>query len=83
MSVVTPERRHNCANRNPVSMEVSRNAHHSQLPAMPCVRVRPVTRLGVSVENVVATIETPSSQPGIERPERKYSSLLRPELRPL
>ncbi len=32
-----------------------------------------VTRLGVSVENVVATIDVPSSHQGMLRPERKNS----------
>ena len=32
-----------------------------------------VTKFGVSVENVVATIESPSSHHGKVRPERKYS----------
>jgi hypothetical protein len=37
-----------------------------------------VTRFGVSVEKVVATIEVPSNQHGSLRPERKYCSRLRP-----
>jgi hypothetical protein len=32
-----------------------------------------VTKFGVSVENVVATMEIPSSHQGIFLPERKYS----------
>ena len=32
-----------------------------------------VTRLGVSVENVVATIETPNNHQGILLPDKKYS----------
>ena len=55
---------------------MSRNAHHAQLPATPCVRTMSVTRFGVSHENVQATIETPRSHHGMERPERKKSSAL-------
>ena len=39
-------------------------AHHSQLLLTPPLRTRSVTRLGVSVENVVATIDVPSSHHG-------------------
>src|SRR6185369_8140942 len=37
-----------------------------------------VTRFGVSVENVVATIETPTSHHGAARPEVKNSAVLFP-----
>ena len=47
-------------------MPVSRNAHHTQLLATPFSRTRLVTRFGVSVLKVVATIETP-----IEPPRRR------------
>jgi hypothetical protein len=40
-----------------------------------------VTRLGVSVENVVATIDVPRSHHGMERPEAKNSSAPRLALR--
>jgi hypothetical protein len=40
-----------------------------------------VTRFGVSVEKVVATIENPSSHHGMFRPERKNSELLDPARR--
>jgi hypothetical protein len=40
-----------------------------------------VTRLGVSVEKVVATIETPSSLHGMLRPARKNSVALEPARR--
>ena len=56
-----------------VSIPVSRNAHQFQFLATPPSRTNPVTRLGVSAEKVVATIETPSSHQGIFRPERKNS----------
>src|SRR5690348_7222302 len=82
MSVVTPERRQSGAKKNAVSMLVSRKAHQDQLPATPWARVSPVTRFGVSVENVVATSEVPRSHQGIERPERKNSSALSPDFRP-
>ena len=40
---------------------------------MPSLRTMSVTRLGVSVLNVVATIETPISHHGADRPEAKNS----------
>ena len=49
-------------------MPVSRNAHHTQLYDTPCVRTKSVTRFGVSVLNVVATIDVPTSHHGAERP---------------
>ena len=71
MSVITPDRRHSRAYTKTVSMPVSKKAHHPQLPLTPCSRTRPVTRLGVSVENVVATMLMPSSHQGMLRPARK------------
>src|SRR5438105_13760807 len=62
-------------------MPVSRNAHHSQLFATPCSRTRFVTRLGVSVENVVATIEIPISHQDAARPDVKNSAVLDPARR--
>ncbi|MHC4611845.1 MAG: hypothetical protein ACYS7M_16030 [Planctomycetota bacterium] len=38
-----------------------------------------VTRLGVSVEKVVATMDMPSSHQGMARPDRKNSEVLRPD----
>ena len=52
-------------------MPVIRNAHHIQLPETPPFRTRSVTRFGVSVEKVVATIDVPSSHHGRFRPPRK------------
>src|SRR5690606_7363207 len=66
---------------NTVSMPVSKKAHQAQFPAMPFFRTMSVTRFGVSAENVVATIETPSSHQGMLRPDRKKSAALRPALR--
>jgi hypothetical protein len=63
-------------------MLVSRKAHQTQFPATPWVRVKPVTRFGVSVENVVATMDVPKSHHGIDRLDRKNSSELLPERRP-
>ena len=71
MSVITPDRRHSRAYTKTVSMPVSKKAHHPQLPLTPCSRTRPVTRLGVSVEKVVATMLIPKSHQGILRPARK------------
>jgi hypothetical protein len=62
-------------------MPVSRNAHHTQLLATPCSRTRLVTRFGVSVENVVATIDPPISHHGAARPEVKNSVVLDPARR--
>ena len=55
-------------------MPVMRKAHHNQFMLTPPFRTRSVTRFGVSVEKVVATIEVPSSHQGRLRPERKYCS---------
>src|SRR5512145_1445828 len=62
-------------------MPVSRNAHHAQFAATPFSRTRFVTRFGVSVLNVVATIETPTSHHGAARPEVKNSAVLLPARR--
>src|SRR5215213_7172244 len=62
-------------------MPVSRKAHHSQLPATPLVRTMFVTRFGVSVLNVVATIDTPMSHHGAARPDVKNSAVLDPARR--
>src|SRR5690606_5847126 len=62
-------------------MPVSRKAHHTQLLATPCSRTRFVTRLGVSVLKVVATIEMPRSHQGAACPEVKNSAVLRPARR--
>src|SRR5919106_1476984 len=59
-------------------MPVSRKAHQSQLFATPRSRTKFVTRLGVSVLNVVATIDTPTSHHGAARPEVKNSAVLVP-----
>src|SRR5437868_626953 len=59
-------------------MPVSRNDHHAQFPATPCSRTKFVTRFGVSVLNVVATIDTPMSHHGAARPEVKNSDVLEP-----
>jgi hypothetical protein len=61
-------------------MPVKRKAHQSQFPETPFVRTMSVTRLGVSVENVVATIETPRSHQGILLPDKKKSTRLLPAL---
>ena len=57
---------------------VSRNDHQSQLSATPFSRIMFVTRFGVSVLKVVATIDTPTSHQGAARPEVKNSVVLRP-----
>src|SRR5689334_17686685 len=62
-------------------MPVSRNAHQAQLFATPPVRTKFVTRFGVSVLKVVATIDAPTSHQGAARPEVKNSVVLRPARR--
>src|SRR5207248_455873 len=62
-------------------MPVSRNAHHAQLLATPFTRTKLVTRLGVSVLNVVATIDVPMSHHGAARPDVKNSVVLLPARR--
>src|SRR5262245_17589721 len=62
-------------------MPVSRNAHQAQLPATPPVRTMFVTRFGVSVLKVVATMDTPISHHGAARPDVKNSAVLDPARR--
>ncbi len=57
---------------------VSTKAHQTQLPATPRWRTMSVTRLGVSLLKVVATIERPASHQGTARPETKNSNVLLP-----
>src|SRR5512135_2385144 len=59
-------------------MPVRTNAHHTQFPATPFRRTMSVTRFGVSLENVVATMDTPASHQGTDRPETKNSVVLFP-----
>src|SRR3954466_6557858 len=59
-------------------MPVSRNDHQTQFPATPLRRTMSVTRFGVSLLNVVATIERPASHHGTERPEAKNSVVFFP-----
>ena len=53
-------------------------AHHCQLPATPYWRTCCVTQFGVSLLNVVATIESPASHHGTDRPDAKNSEVLLP-----
>ena len=55
-------------------MPVSRNAHQTQLYDTPCDRTKSVTKLGVSVLNVVATIDVPTSHHGADCPDAKNSA---------
>ena len=57
---------------------VSTKAHHCQLPATPNLRTCSVTQFGVSLLNVVATMESPASHHGTERPEAKNSEVFFP-----
>ena len=54
-----------------VTIPVGSIDHQSQFFETPPVRTMSVTRLGVSVEKVVATSETPRSHQGSCRPDRK------------
>ena len=54
-------------------MPVSKNAHQTQLPETPSLRTMSVTKLGVSAEKVVATMDIPNSHQGMFLPERKNS----------
>ena len=58
---------------------VSVKAHHCQFPATPCVRTKFATRFGVSLENVVATMDIPASHHGTDRPDAKNSAVLLPD----
>ena len=78
---MTRERRHKRAYTKAVNMPVNRKAHQTQFPETPLVLTISVTRLGVSVEKVVATIEVPSNHHGRLRPERKNDSELPPARR--
>jgi hypothetical protein len=69
--VISPERRHNRANRNTVIIPEGRKLHHSQFPATPWVYTNPHTASGVSAANVVATIEVPASHQLTSRPDTK------------
>src|ERR1700743_417509 len=75
---MTPDRRQSRAKKNTVEKPVSTNAHHCQLPATPNLRTCSVTQFGVSLLNVVATIESPASHHGTDRPEAKNSDVLLP-----
>jgi hypothetical protein len=64
-----------------VNIPVIRNAHQIQFPETPLVLTISATRFGVSVENVVATMDVPSSHHGMLRPDRKNELLLAPARR--
>src|SRR6186713_2255085 len=75
---MTPDRRHNRAKKKTVATPVSTIAHHCQFPATPYWRTCCVTQLGVSLLKVVATIDSPASHHGTDRPEAKNSEVFRP-----
>ncbi len=62
-----------------VNKPVIKKAHQDQLPETPLVLTISVTKFGVSVENVVATIETPNNHQGIVLPDKKYSVAFLPD----
>ena len=53
-------------------------AHQHQLPETPWRRTMSVTRLGVSLLKVVATMDSPASHHGTDRPETKNSAVFFP-----
>jgi hypothetical protein len=57
-------------------MPVTRKDHQTQFPATPPCRTMSVTRFGVSLLKVVATIDSPASHHGTDRPEAKNSDVL-------
>src|SRR5262245_62384707 len=75
---MTPDRRQSRAKKKTVDTPVSTNAHHCQLPATPNFRTCSVTQFGVSLLNVVATIDRPASHQGTERPDAKNSDVFCP-----
>ena len=79
---MSPDRRQSRAKKNTVATPVSAKAHHCQLPATPNLRTCSVTQFGVSLLNVVATIDNPASHQGTARPDAKNSEVLRPARRP-
>jgi len=64
---------------NTVKRPVIKNDHQTQFPDTPLFLTISVTKFGVSVEKVVATIEIPRSHQGIVRPDKKYSEELLPD----
>ena len=72
MSVETSDLLQSLAYTNTVNKPVKRKTHHTQFPDTPFVLTMSVTKLGVSVEKVVATIEIPSNHQGIVLPDKKY-----------
>src|SRR5712671_217671 len=75
---MTPDRRQRRAKKNTVATPVSTIAHHCQFPATPYCRTCCVTQFGVSLLNVVATIDSPASHHGTDRPEAKNSEVFLP-----
>src|SRR5260221_3557978 len=75
---MTPERRQRRAKKKTVATPVNTIAHHCQFPYSPYWRTCCVTEFGVSLLNVVATIDSPASHQGTERPEAKNSDVLLP-----
>src|SRR3954466_9378731 len=75
---MTPERRQSRAKKNTVDTPVRTNDDHCQLPATPYCRTCCVTQFGVSLLNVVATIESPASHHGTDRPLAKNSDVFFP-----
>ena len=62
-----------------MSIPVNKKHHHTQFPETPEVLTISVTKLGVSVEKVVATIDKPNNHQGMVRPDRKNSEEFLPD----
>src|SRR6185436_6235447 len=75
---MTTDRRHKRAKKKTVATPVRTNAHHCQLPATPNFRTCSVTQFGVSLLNVVATMDRPASHHGTDRPDAKNSVVFLP-----
>jgi hypothetical protein len=77
--VVTLDFLHSLAYIKTVESPVNIKHHQPQLPDTPLDLTRSVTKFGVSVENVVATIEKPNNHHGMLRPDKKYSEVFFPD----
>ena len=80
MSGATSDLLQSFAYTKTVSKPVNRKTHQTQFPETPFVLTISVTKFGVSVEKVVATIDKPNSHQGSVLPERKYSDVFLDDL---
>ena len=73
-SVSTSVRRQSLANRNVTKIAEMPPAQKNQMPATPSRATNPVMLTGVSMEKLVAAMDTPTSHHGSPRPPTKKSS---------